>query len=37
MRLALTKRRWLVVLLGLAAALAVSAYMKWRENSNRGG
>lgn len=37
MRLALTKRRWLVVLLGPALALAVPPYMKWREASNRGG
>jgi metallo-beta-lactamase class B len=33
----LTKRRWLAVLLGLAAALAVVIFGKWRDASNRGG
>ena len=33
----LTKRRWLAVLLGLAAALAVVLFGKWRDASNRGG
>ena len=37
MRLGLTRRRWLAVLLGLAVALAVPAYTQWREASNRGG
>jgi metallo-beta-lactamase class B len=33
----LTKRRLLVVLLGLAATLAVVLFGKWRDASNRGG
>lgn len=33
----LTKRRWLVVLLGVAAALAVVLFGKWRDATNRGG
>ena len=33
----LTKRRWLVVLLGVAAVLAVVLFGKWRDAGNRGG
>jgi len=33
----LTKRRWLLVLLGVAAVLAVVLFGKWREASKRGG
>jgi metallo-beta-lactamase class B len=33
----LTKRRWLWILLGLAAVLAVVIFGKWRDASNRGG
>ncbi|MDP2884141.1 MAG: subclass B3 metallo-beta-lactamase [Ignavibacteria bacterium] len=33
----LTKRRWLLVLLGVAAVLAVVLFGKWRDASNRGG
>jgi metallo-beta-lactamase class B len=33
----LTRRRWLLVLLGLAAALAVVLVVKWKSVTNRGG
>jgi metallo-beta-lactamase class B len=37
MSLRLTRRRWLVVLLGIAAVVAVVLFAKWRDASNRGG